>query len=222
MEEQSGECPLANQSDLSEGEAPKAVFMPELRPDPPQSFGYKCAWIAVRSDSAAAVAEALDLADVGPSTWARGVDAAYAGAVFVTPPLRGWVLAASSALPSNETHADELTPQLVWLARRFPDVQCFGTHRVVEAHLWARIVNGAFVRKFSYVGDQGIVLWDEGAPTPEEEALGMAFSRESAEEGEVPTEEDVMALAGRWSVDPSRLEEEGLPLSLGLAGLMPK
>jgi hypothetical protein len=36
----------------------------------------------------------------------------------------------------------------------------------------------------------------------------------------LPDEEDTMALAGAWSIDPSTLEDAGLPASVGLVGYM--
>jgi hypothetical protein len=192
-------------------------------PDEPVSFGYKCAWLAIRADSARAVAEALDLEDLRPSGWSDGLDAAYSGQLFVTPPLRGWVFAVSTSLPDcgDENRPDAVSPLLARLGERFPEVQYFATHRVVEFHAWARVVEGRTLRKLAWVGDQGFVAWDEGEPTGEERALGIAHTRRSIEAGKAPREADVMAIAGSWSLDPSTLEEQALPPGLGLLGTLP-
>ena len=55
-------------------------------PDEPQGFGPRLVWLAFRA-SPEAVARALDIRDVGSSTWAEGLKAAYQGRVFVTPPI---------------------------------------------------------------------------------------------------------------------------------------
>ena len=62
-----------------------------------KSLGWLC---ASKPD---AVAKALGLREIRVATWAAGIEAAYQSAVFVTPPLAGWVLAVGSALipPDN-------------------------------------------------------------------------------------------------------------------------
>lgn len=192
------------------------------QPDEPVSFGYKCAWLAIRAGSPEAVAEALGLEDVRLSGWSDGLDAAYSGQLFVTPPVRGWVLAVSTSLPDcgDERQPDAASPLLARLGERFPEVQYFATHRVVEFHAFARVVGGRTLRKLAWVGDQGFVAWDEGEPTAEERALGIEHSRRSIEDGAAPREEEVMAIAGRWSLDPSTLEEQTLPPGLGLLGAL--
>jgi len=211
----------------SSPETPRAPA-PDVAPvdDRPVSFGPKCLWIAVRGATPAAVARALQLDNVAPSTWATGVRSAYGGRVFVTPPLgSGWVLAASVGFPDtgDALHADETTPFLERLAPLFPEVQFFATHSVIQWHAWARYVNGTAVRKFSFLGEDGTFIWDQGAPTPEEQKLGLVFKRVAAKEDDpLPLERNVMALAGLWSVDPSKLGAANLPPSLGLVGSLPK
>jgi hypothetical protein len=197
--------------------------MKALQPDSPASFGYKCAWLAIRDTDTMSVVRALALRDPEPSTWAAGVRAVYAGKVFVTPPLGPWVLAASISLPdSGDANTPDLaSPLLARLGRLFSEVQYFGTHRVVEWHAWGRVVSGTLVRKFAFVGDQGVVAWNEGSPTPEEISLGLSFTPEALEEGSFPDESNVMALAGLWSIDPSVLEDQGLEPGLRVVGSLP-
>ena len=65
-----------------------------------RSFGYKCAWIAVRTDSPLTVATALGLRNLRPSSWEEGIAAAYryepkvilSRHAFLTPPIDGWAL----------------------------------------------------------------------------------------------------------------------------------
>jgi hypothetical protein len=209
---------------------PAAAKAPAAGPAPiadrPVAFGPKCLWIAVRGATPEAVARALKLEGVEPSTWATGVRVAYAGRVFVTPVLdHGWVLAASVGFPDtgDALHADETTPWLARIAPQFPELQFFATHRVIEWHAWARYVNGAPVRKFSFLGEDGTFIWDEGAPTPEERKLGLVYKRVATKDDDpLPLEQDVLALAGLWSVDPSKLGDGTRPPGLGLVGSLPK
>jgi len=119
-------------------------------------------------------------------------------------------------MPEN-AREDRLSPLLLALGEKFPDVQYFGTHRVVEYHGWARVVKGKMVRQYSYVGDQGRVLCDYGKPTHEERNLGLNF-----DQGRFPNEGDVMKLAGAWSVNPTTLEELKLGEGTGYLGIFPK
>ncbi len=197
--------------------------MTSPQPDEPESFGYKCAWLAIRTTDMSSVARALGIKQTEPGTWSEGIRAAYEGKVFITPPLGPWVLAVSISLPdSGQPGAqDHASPLIERLGKSFPEVQYFGTHRVVEWHAWARVVNGSVVRKFAYVGDQGEVPWEFGSPTPEEAALGPAYSRQEVDAGSFPDETYVMALAARWSIDPSTLEEQNFGRGLGLIGVLP-
>ena len=193
-----------------------------LTPDEPQGFGPKCVWLAFRGVSPQAVARALEIHDVAPSTWADGLKAAYGGRAFVSPPIAdgGWVLAASTRFPDagDQDHPDKATPALVHLSQALGEAQYFVTHDGLDLHAWAKFVNGKPVRKVAYLGRQGVVIWAEGEPTPEERRLGLLYTEKGIEKERHPTEENVFALAGAWSVDPSTLQARHLPASLGLVG----
>jgi len=205
-----------------------AAFLPTVvtslvvgsKPDKPVPFGCKIAWLAIRSESPREVADALGLVKIRDSSWSDGLQAAGRGDVFVSPPVHGWVLAVSTSLPDagDERSTDRCTPLLARLGKRFPDVQYFATHRVVEYHAWARVKNGAVDRQFAYLGERGEVSWNSGPQTPEEVRLGFKFN---PEKGPYPDEEDVLHLAEAWSVNPGKLDALGLPPSLGLAGRFP-
>jgi hypothetical protein len=201
---------------------PAAGALP-LTPDTPEGFGPKCVWLAFRGATPEAVARALDLRNVAPSTWAEGLKSAYGGGVFVTPPVDGWVLAASTRFPDpgDKQHEDKATPVLTRLSQAFGEVQYFGTYDDLGWHAWARFVKGAAVRKLAYLGEQGLVIWAEGEPTPEERKLGLLYTAKGLAKPPYPREENVFALAGAWSVDPTTLQTRHLPPSLGLAGAAP-
>ncbi len=62
-------------------------------PDAPVAFGPRMSWLAVETTDTQAVAEALEVREPRSATWARGIEAAHRGAVFLTPPLGDWTLA---------------------------------------------------------------------------------------------------------------------------------
>lgn len=196
------------------------------------SFGYKTAWLAVRTDVPNRVVHALGLQHTTTTPAARGVQAAYDWdpasddrRVFVTPPIHGWVLCVGQALFGfADSHDPEFADLVARLSRELRcDVQFFCTHRIVEAHGWARAVGGQLLRAYLYVGESGETVVNTGEPTADELHLGFAVFASPGEhtangaQASYPTEEDVIRLAGRWSVNPTNLPA----MSDGLLGDLP-
>lgn len=174
----------------------------ETREDRAIPFGYKTTWLAVRSDDSRAVIEALG-GNSRQATWKEGL--ADGRHLFVTPPIDGWVLVTGNLEAADTSNTDSrLALPKTLSARLRADVQYFGTHRIVEWHAWAWIVRGEVVRAYSYVGESDETLFDVGAATPAELALGFDFLNKQD-----TNERDVTRLAGRWSVDPTTLGERG-------------
>ena len=148
-------------SSVQSGNLDKGVA---VEPDDPVPFGYKCAWLAIQSEDPAAVVDALKLLQVRKCSWKLGIEAAYQHEVFVGPPVRGWVLVASSSLPdiSEKGREDRLSSLVRALGKDFPEVQYFGTHRVVEYHGWLRATKGEIVRRYDHLGERGETLCNEG------------------------------------------------------------
>ncbi len=200
-------------------------------PDLPIAFGYNSAWLAIRSASVLEVALALRLRRTDAANWASGLERAQAGEMFVSPVVSGWVLAISTALPeaSQPLGRQRLTRLLDQLSKRFGEAQYFGSNRVAKYQAWARARQGQLVRAYAYSREPGATLWNVGPKTPEEVALGFNFfdetSTEASAEGygqrgtmSYPDEENVLAVARRWSVDTSF---SGGPYSpdVGVAGV---
>ena len=225
--------------------------------DHPRGFGYKISWFAVRTEDAEAVVVALKLGDVQRANWESGIDLAYERsgntgaryAVFVTPPIAGWVLAVGKGLPvfdqegeDSECRSDFLT-LFMNVAAGFAEVQFFGTYRVVGYDAWFRARNGVIEREFSIADGQ--VCTNFGPQTAEERALGFldlgersaeaatdyicdcmeTYGDSDSDDGHkcplMPSEENTMALAGAWSIDPTTLEELDLPAGVGYLGYLP-
>ncbi len=218
-------------------EAVESVLL-DATPDYPMSFGYKITWLAVRSSDTVNVSASLALTDVVTANWHTGITTSYAGIgrkprrVFVTPPVGDWTLVVGWLPDSGDVRTPDLaTPFLESIGKQFNEVQYFSTHRVVEYHAWAKVIQGRIVRAYAYIGEQGHKIWDKGTLTIEEQELGFHFFDPESNEAKdnsyweredlaFPNEENVMRLAGKWSVDPTQLESMSMPPSTGLVGFM--
>jgi hypothetical protein len=193
----------------------------QTAPDRPAPFGYKMAWLAIRTRDPLAVIEDLGLIDPTPCNWNSGIGTVYDDRlgdrhVFVTPPVNGWTFVVGLSLPHpvGRSFVDKCTPLLVGLGGRYAEVQYFFTYPPIDFYAWARVIDGRLVRAFA-VGDEGVV-WNKGRTTREERALGLKLfelrgvrGRRGDAGGELilhPTEDHVMRLAQRWSLDPTHLE----------------
>jgi hypothetical protein len=143
--------------------------------------------------------------------WRSGLDRAYTNddLIVATPLLRGahdtaWTLVCGRWLLVNEAWID-VGGLSATLAR---EVQFFATYRVSELHCWHRAVGGVTVRSFRYIGETGEVADWRGDPDAFELQIGLP-NRLDPETDVLVGEDDVMRLAGMWSVDPTALE--GLP-----------
>lgn len=207
---------------------PRIIF--DVRPDRPAPFGYKMGWIAVRSIDTIAVVEALGL--VGPviSNWDSGIGTVYDDQLgerrlFVSPPVDGWTFVVGLALPHPMSPAfiDKWTPMLDALAARFKDVQYYFSYPLIDFYAWAKYTDGKLVRAFA-TSDAGTVL-SRGKPTREEKALGLKLfelrgvrERRGDAGGEIilhPTEDHVMRLAAKWSIDPTTFGPASASQALG-------
>jgi hypothetical protein len=187
-------------------------------PDLPVPFGPKMAWLALDSTDTEAVATALDLRGVHAATWAEGMEAASQASVFVTPPLGDWTLAVGAVLFPPARAEAFVKPLLERLSRPFGDAQYFCTHRDVELHVWSRARQGQLVRGYGWLGQKGLTLWDEGAPTKAERDLGLTFSDGRSPTDASPDEEGVVKLASLWSIDPTSLDEAFKEPVMGVRG----
>ncbi len=212
----------------------RVVF--DVRPDRPAAFGYSMSWLALKTEDTAAVVEALGLEDKAAANWSSGIGTvydAYLGErrVFVSPPVEGWTFIVGLSLPHPLPGAfvDKWHPLVDELSRRFREAQFYMTYPAIDFYAWSRVVEGRIVRAFA-IGDSGIVL-SHGRTTKEEKALGMRHyelrgvrGRSGDAGGELviyPTEDHIVQLAGKWSVDPTRLGATGAPAGLGVIATAP-
>ncbi|MBJ7609331.1 MAG: hypothetical protein JF887_07850 [Candidatus Dormibacteraeota bacterium] len=167
-------------------------------PDVTSPFGYKTAWLSVRSGDSAAIISALSLRPGHPATWATATElvAGETDAVMVTPPVSAWTFLVTPAWIGRRPDIADLSRQLG------AEVCFFETHRVTEMHGWARAVKGKITREFEYVGEQGTRV-STGAITAAERRLGIGpaasyFPSGDEDPAVAPTEETVMRLFNAW------------------------
>ena len=106
---------------------------------------------------------------------------------------------------------------------------CFFCAPEIDYIGWARVIDGRILRAFA-IGDQG-VIWNRGKPTKEEMGLGLKLfelrgvrGRRGDAGAEIvlyPTENHVMHLAGKWSLDPTRADKVPVEPAVGFVGLAP-
>ena len=178
------------------------------------SWGYKTAWLAVRTEDYAVVADVLGLISRRELTWKTGVHESNSDGVFVTPATSGWTLAVGVGWFGREPDVAALS------ARLDAETQFFATHRVVDAHTWVLARDGTAVRRVEYVGEQG-TLQEAGTATDVERALGLeGLDLDSAVQ--LVSEETVMEVAGAWSIDPRELGTTPTSARKGVHGKLPR
>lgn len=182
-------------------------------------------WLAVRSRNVHAVQIALGLNNVQPCTWSEGL--AGDEKLFIAPPVKGWVLIIGSGLPDPADDVDVCFRFLTNLSHKLGHVQFFKANRVLGHHAWVRVEGGKVVRAYAWAGK---TLWNQGAPTRAEAEFGLRcfeyfeMPEETFEQSEIATSnvEKVSSLAGRWSLDPSTLDEHLFEHAYGIAGEPPR
>jgi hypothetical protein len=207
-----------------------------VQPDRPAGFGYRMSWLAIRTRDTGAVIEALRLQDAQAANWSTGLGSVYhrdmgEAHVFVSPPVNGWTLVAGLPLPApaSRRFVDKCTPLLIELGGQFVEAQFFSSMPSIDYFAWARMIEGRVVRAFA-IGDEG-VIWNKGRPTKEEKAMGLKlfeFRGVRGRRGDVggemvlyPTEDHLMELAAKWSIDPTVLGKAELPPGLGVVARAP-
>jgi hypothetical protein len=172
-----------------------AQAVPVVEPRSEVGFGPKAAWLAVPEVPAAEVADALGLVDTLPIDADDGVAWASTEGVVVFGPVRGWTLAVGhDLLAAEDLDVRGLSRDLGTV------VQWFRTHRVVDVHEWTWAERGMLRRSARFEAGRDPEWVTAGLATPGESDVGLP---------DLPTEDDVLAVAGEWSIDPTRLPPLG-------------
>jgi hypothetical protein len=219
---------------------------PRVEAERPCSFGFRMAWVAVRTRDTARLINVLGLSPVRASGWSGGVAAVYAdkdglARVFVTPPVEGWsfIVSLGLPLPMGDAYVDKASRLIECLSEAFGPVGYFVSFPALDFYGWAWAQEGRIRRAFA-VGREGAV-WNRGAVTIDERLIAPAFFSLS-EVGQDKTaagvtmpgqavgaaghpfaEADVLRLARAWSVDPSAFDGRGdLDRGIGYLAAVPK
>lgn len=177
-------------------------------------------WLAIKSRNPKAVQRALGLHHAKPCTWVE----AMGEKLFIAPPVKGWILVLGTGLPDPGVDIDVCYRFVVDLSRKLGQVQLFNANEAVRHHAWVCARRGRIVRAYAWAGR---TLWKQGKETRAERELGLRcfdYAESLGEKvfGEPDVSETNMEkiplLAGRWSLDPSRLGGIDLEHERGIAG----
>jgi hypothetical protein len=186
------------------------------------SFRRPGCWLAVKACSPKKVQAALGLHDARPCSWTEGL--AEERKLFISPLVKGWVLVMGSRLPEPSEDVDVCFRFLLEMSRKLGHVQFFSVNRALHHHAWAQASRGRIVRAYAWAGR---TLWTQGRPTAAEKELEFkCFDYGEAVERSVFNQADLLdlnvdkvaLLAGRWSLDPSQIDEQLLEADQGIAG----
>lgn len=190
----------------------------------PSVFEQSCRWLAVKNAQLPVVQAALDLHNPVPCSWGEGVSRLGPGRLFLSPPIHGWILVIGNGLPDPTDDVDRCFHFLVRLSRSLGQVQFFSMDRAVNHHAWVRADGGRIRRAYAWAGE---TLWNQGAVTPAESELclkcfaygeGSGMASMASDEASVPNADRLIALAARWSLDPTSISEGTVHAALGVTG----
>ena len=180
-------------------------------------------WLAVRSHNPHAVQQALGLQNARLCSWSDALSTPFEPRLFISPPVKGWVLVMGCDLPDPASDIDECFLFLSKLSQHLGEVQFFSRNRAVAHHGWARLDSGKVMRAYVWAGE---TLWNQGAATSAERDLKMrclTYTESSEVLGLAEREllasntDKVVRLAAAWSFDPTAIGAELLETK-GIAG----
>jgi len=192
--------------------------------------GVPCRWLAVRTGNMHWVQIALRLHNPSRCSWEEGLTAAHEQKLFISPPVRGWVLVFGAKLPDPAEDVDRCFHLMAQLSGKLGQVQFFSFNRVLNHHAWVMADQGRIKRAYAWAGH---TLWNQGNMTRAEIDLHLRCYdyAESPDRAHLTpgsaaalNTERVPLLAARWSVDPTAINSRMLRESHGIAGhpLRPK
>ncbi len=179
-------------------------------------------WLAVKCTNIHKVQSALGLDNPTPCPLSEGFSRLGEDKLFISPPVKGWIMVVGNSLPDINDDVDKLYHFVMRVAGELGSVQYFSANRVLNHHAWVRIENNRVHRAYAWAGE---TLWNQGDITAAERSLELKCSDYcdaplpfpfTARDSHVANTEKVIQLAARWSVDP--LAINNLRPALGIAG----
>lgn len=180
-------------------------------------------WLAVRGSDPHEIETALGVQHARACTWGDAIAAPFEPRLFISPPVRGWIVVMGCDLPDPSDDIDECFKFLTGLSQRLGEVHFFARNRAVSHHGWARLDQGRVLRAYAWAGE---TLWNQGQVTSAERQLQMRCldyvqSAESlglaGREVLAANTDKVVRLAAAWSIDPTAVESSTLDAK-GIAG----
>lgn len=177
-------------------------------------------WLAIKTRSLHGVQAALGLHNPKPCSWSQGLEEN----LFVSPPVKGWILVTGSCLPEPGEDVDATFRFVLGLSRRLGQVQFFCANRSSRHHAWVWAEGGHILRAYAWAGH---TLWNQGNRTGAENELGLKCfgygetapkCRPDQPEPATLNIDRVPLLAARWSLDPAQLDASVLEKAGGIAG----
>ena len=203
----------------------------ETKVDQPESFGYKCVWIAVKNANTQQIIDILNLHETQACNWKNGIENAYQKGIFITPKINAWTLICGRSLPWGDTIESKIKLQnlLNELSLPFGEAHFYATYRVSDYHGWMKSVQGEIVRAYAIIGLD--TIYNEGIPTTFETHFNLVDSTSKAyqedenylkrEDLTYPDEDFIMLIADDWSIAPNTIEERtDIEEGLGVIGIL--
>ncbi|WP_457648870.1 hypothetical protein [Profundibacter sp.] len=205
----------------------------------PVIFGYKTAWLAIKSKDTQAICDSMQLVDCTAANWEKGVQTAIEGSgqrfpVYIAPPLAGWTLVpvGLNLVADNAQSTQQIETLVCKLSGAFGECQYFGSYRVVDYAAWFKAVDGEMVRGFSFA--DGEYHANFGKTTKAELDIGLGdISGLSIQElnslapfpddpngvTRWPNDDDPLLIAEKWSINPMKVNlVEDVEKGVGLLG----
>ncbi|MGZ8939660.1 MAG: hypothetical protein ACXW32_10660 [Limisphaerales bacterium] len=190
----------------------------------PFLFDRPTRWMAVKCSNLQKVQNALGLHNATPCPLSEGFSRLGEHKLFISPPMKGWILVVGSSLPDVSDDVDKLYHFLMKIAGELGSVQYFSANRALSHHAWVRIENNRVYRAYGWAGE---TVWNQGERTAAEKELELKCHDYcdnplpypfTARDSHVSNTEKVMQLAARWSIDPMAVNNQNLRASFGIAG----
>lgn len=188
----------------------------------PNIFHPPNCWLAIQSRDLFAVQAALGLHNPRPCSCFEGL--AGEKKLFITPPIKGWILVVGSGVPDPIEDVDLCFRFVLELSRKLGQVQLFSVCRILQHHGWVRAERGKVRRAYVWAGH---TLWKQGARTRAEKELSLkCFDYAEPEqgrtfavpEGSASNVDKLPLLAASWSLDPAHIDQRLLEAASGIAG----
>lgn len=173
-------------------------------------FGYKSMWLAVKGAEIDTILSCCpELKYVREAGWKEAmaeVDENWRTRVMLSGPYDGWVFLSGIAL-WDVSEVDAIVDVMRRIGRRAQEVCYFGSYRVSDAYIFAKMTAGKMIRLYSYADGQ--LFGCIGERSEAEKKLGLHYAEREEELFEdgfsLMDEEDVLGIAAEWSMHPEEL-----------------